>query len=69
MCKAVYPLKETQREFYGGQCNLLMFNYFDMFDDIHSIFDLIIAYKNTQYHFWTLFILTGYFQWNVLEEI
>ena len=63
MCKVVYPLKETQRVFYGGQCNLLMFNYFDMFDDIYSIFDLIIlnnfAYKNTQYHFWTLFILIG----------
>ena len=49
MCKAVYPLKETQRVFYGGQCNLLMFSYFDMlYDDIHSIFDLVIL-KNERF--------------------
>ena len=72
MCKAVYPLKETQRVFYGGQCKLSMLNYFDMFDDIHSIFDLInliIAYENIQYHFWTSFILNGYFQRNLLQDI
>ena len=62
MCKAVYPLKETQRVFYGGQCNLLMFKYFDMFDDIHSIFDLIILNNLPLLDF-------IYFDWILSKEV